>query len=140
MKLKHLSITSKNPQRSAQILAELTNGVAAPFSSKTMDGAWLCIWDKEANELIEFIPNKYKLGIGKYAAEYKLNEATQNFNSTHFLLETDQLVSHLQEIAEKYNLYHRFRPRFGGPLYEIWIEPELLVEFISNEIKNLSVP
>ena len=103
-----------------------------------MDGAWLCVWDKDANELVEFTPKRYRLSPGNYAAEYKLLDFEQNFNSTHFLIETEQAVSHLIEVADKYDLYHRFRPRFGGPLYEIWIEQEMLIEFISDEIRNLS--
>jgi len=87
--------------------------------------------------LIEFIPNNYLLCPGKYAAEYRPFEAIQNFNSTHFQLETEQSLDHLKAVADKHELHHRFRPRLGGPLYEIWIESQILVEFVSDEIRNL---
>ena len=137
MKINHLSITAKNPKQVAMILAELTDGTASPFPSKTMEGAWLCVWDKQAGELIEVIPDRYLLQPGKYAAEYRLLEVGQNFNSTHFMLETEQSLDHLKAVADKHELYHRFRPRLGGPLYEIWIESQILVEFVSDEIRNL---
>ena len=31
-----------------------------------------------------------------------------------------------------------FRPRLGGPLYEVWLESQILVEFVSDEIRNLA--
>ena len=137
MHIKHLSITAQNPERAAKILAKLTDGLAYPFPSRTMEGAWVCAWDKQAGELIEFIPNNYLLCPGKYAAEYASREVAQNFNSTHFMLETEQSLDQLKSVAEKHELYHRFRPRLGGPLYEIWLEPQVLVEFVSDEIRNL---
>ena len=136
MHIKHLSITAQNPERAAKILAKLTDGLAYPFPSRTMEGAWVCAWDKQAGELIEFIPNNYLLCPGKHAAEYTLREEAQNFNSTHFMLETEQSLDHLKSVAEEYELHHRFRPRLGGPLYEVWIEAQILVEFVSDEIRN----
>ncbi len=50
---------------------------------------------------------------------------------------TEQSLDHLKSVAEKHELHHRFRPRLGGPLYEIWIESQILVEFVSDEIRNL---
>jgi hypothetical protein len=120
-----------------KILAELTDGLVYPFPSKTMEGAWVCAWNKQAGELIEFIPNNYLLCPGKYVAEYMPHEVQQNFNSTHFMLETEQSLDHLKSVAENHELYHRFRPRLGGPLYEVWIESQILVEFVSDEIRIL---
>lgn len=53
------------------------------------------------------------------------------------MLETEQSLDHLKAVAEVHGLHHRFRPRLGGPLYEIWIESQVLVEFVSDEIRNL---
>jgi hypothetical protein len=38
--INHLSLTSKDPERAAKALAEMTNGSAKPFISKNMPGAW----------------------------------------------------------------------------------------------------
>lgn len=135
MKIKHLSITAQNPQIAAKRLVELSGGVAKPFPSKTMDGAWLCVWDETENELVEFIPNAYRIEFGEHAAEYREQKQAQNFSASHIMIETDKRVEWLRGIAEKHCLAHRFRSRFGGPLYEVWIEDHLLIEFISAEIK-----
>lgn len=137
MKIKHLSLTAQNPQTTAERLAELSGGVAEPFPSKTMDGAWLCVWNKAENELIEFIPSIYRIEFGKHAAEYNDQKQEQNFNASHVMIETEKSVEWLRAIAEKHSLVHRFRSKFGGPLYEVWIEDYLLVEFLSEEIKSL---
>lgn len=137
MKIKHLSISSLQPKRSSEILAELTNGEAKAFPSKTMIGAWMCVWSKSDNELIELIPAQYKLTFGALAATYEEQGKKQNFNASHFMLEANKTVDELVAIAEKYQLIHRFRKNFGGPLYEIWLEDGLLVEFCSDEISKL---
>lgn len=138
MQIKHLSITASDPERAARILGELTDGSVYPFTSKTMEGAWVCAWDRRSGEMIEFIPNNYLLCPGKHAAEFRPVEEVQNFNSTHFLLETAQSLDHLKAVAESHGLHHRFRPRLGGPLYEVWLESQILVEFVSDEIRNLA--
>ncbi|MGR5354099.1 hypothetical protein ACPV40_19090 [Vibrio alfacsensis] len=137
MKIKHLSINSLQPKRSSEILAELTNGEAKTFPSKTMNGAWMCVWSESDNELIEFIPAEYKLTFGALTATYEEQGGKQNFNASHFMLEANKTVDELVAIAEKYQLVHRFRKHFGGPLYEVWLEDGLLVEFCSDEISKL---
>ncbi|EML0344189.1 hypothetical protein V9657_004682 [Vibrio vulnificus] len=137
MKIKHLSINSHQPKRSSLILAELTNGEAKAFPSKTMTGAWMCVWSEIDNELVEFIPANYKLTFGDLAATYKEQSESQNFHASHFMLEANKSVDELVTIAEKHQLMHRFRKHFGGPLYEVWLEDSLLVEFYSDEISKL---
>ena len=134
MKIKHLSINAHNPERSAHILAELTLGEAKPFPSASMENAWQCIWDENENTLIEFIPNNYALKFGEHAATYEKQDKVQNFHASHFMIEASLSVLELANIADKYELMHRFRRKFGGPLYEIWLEEGLLVEFSSDEI------
>ena len=137
MKIRHLSVTVKNPERSATILAEMTGGSAEVFPSQKMQGAWVCIWDETKNNLVEFLPNEYLMYPTEYGADFRKFGHPQNFNSTHFLLEIDFPLIELQKVPDKYKCRHSFRPRFGGPLYDVWIEDQLLVEFISDEIKNM---
>ena len=137
MKIKHLSINSDTPKRSAQVLAELTLGEAKPFPSASMDNAWQCIWSESENVLIEFIPSNYALIYGEHAAIYDKQSEIQNFNASHLMLEANLSIAELTHIADKYELKHRFRARFGGPLYEVWLEEGLLVEFCSDEIAAL---
>lgn len=137
MKIRHLSLTAQHPETAAQRLAELSGGVAERFPSKTMSGAWLCVWNKDENELIEFIPDDYRLVFSNRGAEYQQQEQRQNFNASHVMIETKKSVEWLKRTADKHGLVHRFRPSFGGPLYDIWLEKYLLIEFFSKEIELL---
>lgn len=137
IEIKHLSVSVENPEQAAKALAEMTDGNAQPFSSRNMSGAWVCMWDEKTNHLIEFLPNDYLMHSTGYGADFKKLEFRQNFNSTHFQLEVLTPLEDLQRIADRFGLKHKFRPNRGGPLYDIWFEDQLLVEFVSDEIRNL---
>lgn len=137
LEIKHLSVSVQKPERAAKALAEMTNGRAQTFTSGSMQGAWVCIWDEKMNQLIEFLPNHYLMHPTDYGADFKKMDVVQNFNSTHFQLEIDLPVNAIKAVADKYNFRHSFRPRRGGPLYDVWFEEQLLVEFVSDEIRQL---
>ena len=131
VQIKHLSVSVNDPEKAAKSLAEMTSGKAQPFISKNMPGAWVCIWDEKTNHLVEFLPNEYLMYATDYGADFRKFEFKQNFNSTHFQIEVDT------PLKDKFNLHHKFRPSRGGPLYDVWIEEQLLVEFVSDEIRSL---
>lgn len=135
IKIKHLSVVAKNPERCSVILAELSNGKSVPFRSKNMLGGYICMYGSETDELIEFLPEGYLLYPTELGANFKPANAPHGYNSTHFQMEVDVSMEHIKSVADKYKLHHCFRPRFGGPLYEVWIEDQLLVEFVSDEIR-----
>jgi hypothetical protein len=135
--IKHLSVSVNNPENVAKALAEMTGGHAEEFTSKNMSGAWVCMWDEKTNHLIEFLPNDYLMHATEYGADFQKLNSKQNFNSTHFQLEVTTPVEEIKIIANKYGLSHKFRPHRGGPLYDVWFEDQLLVEFVSDEIRNL---
>lgn len=117
----------------------MTEGKAKEFPSPTMAGAWQCIWNEENNELVEFIPPGYKLVYGEHAALYvPQDDGPAMTTCSHFMVEYEGRLSDLQRIAHEYELVHRFRAKFGGPLYEVWLEENLLVEFFSPEITSLA--
>ena len=67
-------------------------------------------------------------------------DSNVNYKSTHFQLEVDAAVNEIKLVADKYNFRHAFRANRGGPLYDVWFEDQLLVEFTSDEIRKLSQP
>lgn len=138
--IQHLSVSVKNPERAARALAEMTQGNAQAFTTRNMTGAWVCLWDEKTNHLIEFLPNDYLMHPADYGADFKKLQFQQNFNSTHFQLEVQTPLEELQRVADAYGFHHQFRPTRGGPLYDVWFEEELLVEFVSDEIRALVRP
>ncbi|WP_413291350.1 hypothetical protein [Bdellovibrio sp. HCB337] len=138
VEIKHLSVSVKQPEQAAKALAEMTGGKAERFISRNMPGAWVCIWDEKTNHLIEFLPDGYLMHPTEYGADFKKLDFDMNYNSTHFQLEVKTPLSDIQEVADNYGLAHKFRPTRGGPLYDVWFEKMLLVEFVSDEIRALA--
>lgn len=138
VEIRHLSITVKNPETAAKALAEMTCGAAEPFISKNMTGAWVCIWNRSKNHLVEFLPDGFLMYPTEYGADFKKMDSNVNYKSTHFQLEVDIALDEIKIIANKYRFRHSFRPNRGGPLYDVWFEDQVLIEFTSNEIRKLS--
>lgn len=138
MKIKHLSVVVKNPELSAKIVAEISDGRAVQFGSKNMQGAWVCMWGGDTDELIEFLPEGYLMYATDLGANFKPVVEKHGYNSTHFQLEVSISLAKIKSVADKYNCRNYLRPRFGGPLYEVWVEEQFLVEFVSDEIRALS--
>lgn len=140
VEIKHLSLAVKNPKRVARLLAEMTAGKAQPFSSGTAMKAWICLWNAEKNELIEFLPLGWTMAPTDRGATFKKTEFNQVYNPTHVQLEVKAALDHLQSIANKYGCKHNPRPdpKRGGPLYEVWLEDDFLVEFTSDEIRAMN--
>ena len=137
VQIRHLSVTTQNPEKAAKALAEMTGGKAQPFSTRTMIGAWVCIWSEQENHLIEFLPDGYLMRPADYGADFHNLEMNQNYNSTHFQLEVTAPLENIKRIADQYGFKHKFRPYRGGPLYDVWFEDQLLIEFTSDEIREL---
>lgn len=137
VEIRHLSVSVNEPAKAAKALAEMTNGKAEEFRSSNMLGAWVCIWDEKTNHLVEFLPDSYLMYPTEYGADFKKQDVNMNYKSTHFQLEIKTPLKDIKSIADRYGLSHKFRPTRGGPLYDVWFEKELLVEFVSDEIRDL---
>jgi hypothetical protein len=136
VQIKHLSLAVKQPEKVARILAEMTQGEACHFPAGTTMNGWVCLWSIEKNELIEFLPQGWRMYPADGGARFEDIGITNGYNPTHVQLEVSVTLNHLQTIANKYGCRHGARcgPRRGGPLYEIWLEDDFLIEFVSNEI------
>lgn len=139
MKITHLSVIVNDPKQAATVLAELTNGEVSEFGSRVMQGAYVCMWGSDKDELIEFIPNGYVMYPTTCGADFKKTDEMLSYNSTHFQLRVNLPLENMSKIAKKYNCqqFLRTSKSRGGPLLEIWIEKFLLVEFTSEEIDKL---
>jgi hypothetical protein len=128
--IRHISVSVKNPKRSAEILAELTNGRTETFNTRGLENGWVCIWNDNLNKLVEFLPEGFLMYPTETGASFKKVNIPFGYNSTHLQVETRLSLSQIKEIAEKFSCKNYFREQFGGPLFEVWIEDELLVELI----------
>jgi len=130
-RIRHCSIAVRNPEKVATALAELTQGEAQPFSP--VAGGFVCLWGGWEGDFIEFYPRGVHLVSGPEGAHFESGGQTGD-NSTHLNLEINKPLLEVKQIADRYGLTHCFRAGGGGPLYEVWLEDDFLVELVSKEI------
>ena len=140
MRIVHLSVVVDAPERVARILAELSHGRVESFRTASMSGAWVCMWGGDQDELIEFIPKGYLMCPAAEGVDFRPTTTAHGYNSTHVQLEVDVMLGDIRAIADAHGCRHSLRrsPRLGGPLYDVWIEDEFLVELASDEIRATS--
>lgn len=127
--IRHLSLSARAPETCARQLAELSGGEALPFGARYLTGGWICLWQAERNHLVEFIPWPYRLQPGPDGAVFVPSENIPSA-AQHLQLALDCSPEELTRRALSAGIPLQFREGFGGPLYEAWLEPELLIELL----------
>jgi hypothetical protein len=131
----HISITAKDPQRVANILAELWQTVALPFPP--FPGSYIVIVDDGRGTAIEIAPLGTELmpGEGDQEVQPGRNDNPSPFTATHAALSVPVSEERIKEIAaregwraETFDRVQAFR------LVEFWVEDRLLLELMSPDM------
>lgn len=133
-KLKHLSCAVANPRRAADALAKLTQGQVEPFHP--LPGAFVCLWGGWENQFVELYPKGKGIvpGDGDDGGDFAdVDSFTRG--SVHLNLDTEVSAEEIKKIAAEFGYRYCYRPKSGGPLHEVWLENELLVELVSPELR-----
>ena len=131
----HLSIAVDNPLHVAQVLAELLDGKAVPFTSNP--GSYVAVAFDAYGTLIEVHPRGTELrpGMGKDAVRHQVNPDAFTYTATHVAISVLASETEIRSIAacegwrvERYNR--------GGffDVIEFWIENHLLLELLPPEL------
>ncbi|HEY9839652.1 MAG: hypothetical protein ACAI44_05625 [Candidatus Sericytochromatia bacterium] len=131
--IRHLSLTVLEPESCAVRLAALTGGEARPFKARHVAGAWICLWDAGRNQLVEFIPCGWIQTPGEDGALFIAAPAAST-GASHLQLALACDRATLEARAQALGLELFYRAKFGGPLLEGWLEPGLLVEFLTSDL------
>lgn len=131
--IKHLSIGVKDPKRAANALAELTKGNVDSFHP--VKGAFVCLWPDWDGQFVEFYSSDVHLVPTDEGADFRSIKAISHFSSTHINIETALTGAEVKVIADRYGYKHFFRPIHGGPLHEVWIDNELLIELVTKDLR-----
>ncbi len=128
----HVSVPVNEPRRAAELLARLTAGVVTSFRARGLEGAYVCGWNLENNELIEFIPHDHVLEPDPHSVVFARTSAPAIERSAiHVQIETPVALSQIRALADEHGLLHGFRHRGTSAVYEVWIEPGLLIELVA---------
>jgi len=149
--INHVSIGAENPERVANVLAELWSGYVFPFPP--CEGAFIVFDDLGKGFSIEVYPKNAEMypGIGEpcessvfnpetmcfdYEVRFGRKERNTEYSSTHIALNTKLNEAEVREIIEKEGWRVVKCERGGGffTLMEVWLENTLMLEVFTPEM------
>ena len=133
----HLSIDARNPQRVAEVLAEIFgSGVATPFPPVAV-GSWVAMAGDERNTLVEVYPRGSVLVEGEGDSGVTAIESAGGLSATHFAMATPLSEAAVFEIAKREGWPAKYRRRGGVfGVIEMWIEGDRMVEVLTPEMQQ----
>jgi hypothetical protein len=129
--LRHLSVGVRDPKGCAEKLAALTGGKTAPFHP--VDGGYVCLWGGWEGQFVEFYPKGTELYATDEGGEFRAGSASGG-NSVHLNLTVEATTAEIVERAKRQGSRYVFRAGSGGPLHEVWIEEDFLVEVVTPDL------
>jgi len=130
----HLSISVKNPQHVAKVLADLMGGQAWPFP--VSPGAYMAMQLDDHGTAVEVYPAGTELHPGKVEEGWGIMQRQPRdppYVSTHFALSVKRSPEEIYAIMAKEDWLCRRHDRAQFPVIEVWIENTLMFELLSPE-------
>ena len=148
--INHISIGVQNPERVANIIAELWGGYALPFPS--CPGSYVAFADDGRGSMVEVIPAHVQLvpGMGlpdangsaeqtntsEFESKFEPDNETTLFGSVHLNINSPLDEKSIKAIAKRES-WRCFTANRGGGLFqliEFWIEDRFLIEVNTPEM------
>ena len=131
----HLSIEADDPQRTAEVLAEIWGGKAMPFPP-VGEESWMAFHGADNGTIVEVYPRGTAVHIGTDEA-VGLAEPQRRQNATHFAMSTDLPIDRIYAIAAREGWPVRYCRRGGVfGVVELWIDGCNLVEVLTPEMQS----
>lgn len=132
--LHHFSIAAENPQRVAEVLAELWHGSSYPFP--IYPNSYVAFAGDDRGTMIEVYPLGSELHPGHpELPERVINPAASSYSATHAAIAVPVGQSDIEQIAAREGWFAQRCDR--GPFFtvmEFWIENRFLVELLTPEM------
>ena len=131
----HVSIDARDPQRVAEVLAELLGGEATPFPP-VADGSWVAHSGDERNTLVEVYPRGTQLIEAPGKGDFLGVPGDGGLTSTHFAMATSLGPAQVFLIAAREGWPAKYCKRgcaFG--VIELWMEGNRVVEVLTPEMQ-----
>ena len=130
----HLSISVKNPEHVAKVLADLMGGQAWPFP--VSPGAYMAMQLDDHGTAVEIYPAGTELHPGKVEQGWGIMQRQPRdppYVSTHFALSVKRSPEEIFAIMAKEDWLCRRHDRAQFPVIEVWIENTMMFELLSPE-------
>jgi hypothetical protein len=130
----HLSISVKNPEHVAKVLADLMGGYSGPFP--VSPGAYIACQMDDHGTAVEIYPAGTELHPVKVEEGFGIMQRQPRnppFVSTHFALSVKRSPEEIYAIMEKEDWLCRRHDRAQFPVIEVWIENIQMFELLPPE-------
>lgn len=153
--INHISIGVNNPEKVANVLAELWNGYAYPFPPSP--GSFIVFEDDNRGTLIEVtpintvlvpgegLPNEENFSINtptiEHEAKFVSSDYSPKFVATHLNINTNLSEAEIKAIAQRegWRCFTANRENGLFQLIELWIEDRFLLEVNTPEMTEIYV-
>lgn len=158
--INHISIGANNPEKVANVLAELWNGYAMPFP--VAPNGWLVFADDGKGTMVEVataktvlipgegLPSEENFDINvpteEYEAKFVERDSAPEYVATHLNLNSHLSIEEVKAIAEREGWRCFVANRADGlfQLIEFWVENRFMFEIMTPEMtahyENLMQP
>ena len=134
--LHHISISVKNPQHVANVMAEIMHGKVVPFSPNP--GAYMMLVGDEFGTGIEFYPLGSELipDVWQGQVGFQINEHPANYTSVHAAISVPLSVEEIELIGAREGWRVLPCSRGGGfDVVEFWIENRVMLELLTPQMR-----
>jgi hypothetical protein len=131
----HASIPADQPERVANVLAEIWNGEA--FRFPPWPGGFVAMAGDERGSTIEVYPRGRVIAPGETMAQPQVDTNPAALGCFHLAIATPRSVDEIMAIAER-EQWRAVRCSRGGffDVIELWLENSLLVEVMTEEMQR----
>ncbi|MBD2663705.1 hypothetical protein [Richelia sinica] len=130
----HMSISASNPHHVAEVLAQIWNGKAVPFSPHP--GSYMALSNDEYGTMIEVYPLETELipGRDNQPANFQQNQSPSQYYPIHAAISVPINQARIEEIANQagWRVLHCHRGQFD--VMEFWVENRLMLELLTPEM------
>ena len=129
----HLSIAARNPQKAAEVLAELMGGQAVPFPPNP--GSFFALQLDRHGSGVEVYPAGTHLEPGGTEGGGFVRDPVpaRGFGATHFALSVETAAETVTEIAQRAGWHCVTCNRGPFHVIEVWVENDTMVEVLPPE-------
>ena len=129
----HISMAANDPLHVAQVLAELFQGEAIPFSA--FPGSYIALMFDTHGTMIEVHPQGTELKPAPKQASNSHNPNSSPYTATHVAISVPVSEMQIQAIAEREGWQSQLCDREGFfEVIEFWIENHMMIELLTPSI------
>ena len=134
----HNSIPANDPQKVAEVMAEIWGGKAEAFRFPPWPGAYVAIAGDERGTTMEVYPRKQTMapGEGQEPAWAREDDSPSQFVAFHVATMTNKTEEEILAIAERagWRALRCSRGHFFDVI-EVWVENRMLLEVLTPEMQ-----